>query len=779
MRWLLALVASLFAVPAFAANVTATTGWVCAAGEAEPSALTVTIDAGPNRLLVMTLVNENATDPAPSTWTVGGQASSGGMNTTLVVTGAPDHHYYVRFWDETAIAAMSGTSVSYTDGTATTGKLSCYGTVEDVSQTEESAFVDSETINGATQITLTTTSNASDLVIALGRVDAPTTTATYTGITEFADNNGGSAGAGNADSVVVDWSVSDQISAAALVLDDGAPNPTFTAAPAVGTRTTSTIPVNFTSDTTGTVHGVAVTDGSATPTCAQIDAETATGGYKYFHEAVVATVADTGTFTSYTDGTLRDGYFCIEQGTNNYSTVASIANMYKIPAFTTLLTIASQTDTTYTSNSKVLDGPGTVDLVACVKDASAPSVAQVNAGTGGCIINGSEDDATGTMTLNPSGTAYPIYDLYYSGAYGGQVEAAVHALVDEPLDAPAGKQQLTLTSVHATSPYFGTAVVAGDICTIDLATDPGTGTALSITGATSANPISITSTAHGLSTGHLVQFASLPGDFGTNLNGLPFSITGTGSNTFTVAVNGTGFASYTSGGTATRVYPVTDEADGTVSYAAGGSEARQLIDSECYDVSAVANLSFLLVYNNAAPNVIDVPGGADVFFDNALHEIGVDPPTDLSVLSEDFEGDDIDFTLASGTEPTNWVRNAETGIYSGGSPGACGHYSFTIRMTDIYGATTDVANTVDIGPLVPNVVGQTEATAITTIETLCTLDAVAGAAVSHRTIAEGNVVSTSPAIGTLVVPNQVVTYSLSTGPAGVVGGLVFRLDLGL
>lgn len=72
-----------------------------------------------------------------------------------------------------------------------------------------------------------------------------------------------------------------------------------------------------------------------------------------------------------------------------------------------------------------------------------------------------------------------------------------------------------------------------------------------ITAATSANPIAFTmSVNHGWLTGQRVVFASLPGDFGTNLNGNEYAITVTGVNTFTIAVNGGGYAAYTTGGTA-------------------------------------------------------------------------------------------------------------------------------------------------------------------------------------------------------------------------------------
>jgi hypothetical protein len=75
-----------------------------------------------------------------------------------------------------------------------------------------------------------------------------------------------------------------------------------------------------------------------------------------------------------------------------------------------------------------------------------------------------------------------------------------------------------------------------------------------ISAATSANPIAFTtSSAHGWTTGDTVQFSSLPGDFGTNLNGNQYVITVTGASTFTIVKDGTLYAAYTAGGSATRI----------------------------------------------------------------------------------------------------------------------------------------------------------------------------------------------------------------------------------
>lgn len=85
-------------------------------------------------------------------------------------------------------------------------------------------------------------------------------------------------------------------------------------------------------------------------------------------------------------------------------------------------------------------------------------------------------------------------------------------------------------------------------------TTPLSSTTANIADATSANPIVFeTSASHGWSTGNTVEFASLPGDFGTNLNGQQKTITVVDGTHFSIAVDGSGYAAYTSGGTATRV----------------------------------------------------------------------------------------------------------------------------------------------------------------------------------------------------------------------------------
>lgn len=69
-----------------------------------------------------------------------------------------------------------------------------------------------------------------------------------------------------------------------------------------------------------------------------------------------------------------------------------------------------------------------------------------------------------------------------------------------------------------------------------------------ITGATNASPISITSATHGYSTGDIIHVTGVGGN--TAANGL-FALTNTGTNTFTLD-GSTGNGSYTSGGLASK-----------------------------------------------------------------------------------------------------------------------------------------------------------------------------------------------------------------------------------
>ncbi len=136
--------------------------------------------------------------------------------------------------------------------------------------------------------------------------------------------------------------------------------------------------------------------------------------------------------------------------------------------------------------------------------------------------------ASGTITgLLPSSTYYVYADdpLYQGGAV--------------TYYATANRQNVTAENGR----YF--------LGAIETAISSNTA---AIVGATSASPIVFeTDTDHGWSTGNSVELTDLPGDFGTNLNGNDYEIIATDATHFSIAVDGSLYTPYTTGGLASRV----------------------------------------------------------------------------------------------------------------------------------------------------------------------------------------------------------------------------------
>lgn len=135
---------------------------------------------------------------------------------------------------------------------------------------------------------------------------------------------------------------------------------------------------------------------------------------------------------------------------------------------------------------------------------------------------------------------------YNSGAVTGlTLNTAYYIYAQDPDLAGGAVSYLASTTrtntVNTTGRYF-----VGSITT------PTAANSASVTGATSANPIVFTTGTHGWTSGDTVTFAALPGDFGTNLNATSRVITVTDATHFSVAVDGSAYVAYSSGGTATR-----------------------------------------------------------------------------------------------------------------------------------------------------------------------------------------------------------------------------------
>lgn len=79
-----------------------------------------------------------------------------------------------------------------------------------------------------------------------------------------------------------------------------------------------------------------------------------------------------------------------------------------------------------------------------------------------------------------------------------------------------------------------------------------------ITGATQANPVVITATAHSFSNGDIVYITGVVGM--TEINSIAFTVASAAANTFALSsINGSAYTAYTSGGTARKVMSVTND----------------------------------------------------------------------------------------------------------------------------------------------------------------------------------------------------------------------------
>jgi len=134
--------------------------------------------------------------------------------------------------------------------------------------------------------------------------------------------------------------------------------------------------------------------------------------------------------------------------------------------------VASQTATAYTIDGS-LDAAGTVDMVACPKDQTAPTIAQVQAGD--CT---GDVAAMATATASPAMTPFDfsevltlangfrIADLYITDGTN------LTTLADEELDCPASSNCVTLSGAPMTDPLQLTDCTTGDLVRIDSLTTP-------------------------------------------------------------------------------------------------------------------------------------------------------------------------------------------------------------------------------------------------------------------------------------------------------------------
>lgn len=338
------LVLAFFAAPSLAATAGS---WTCS--NAEPSG-SYTIDAGSNRKFLVILQDETNTTTTVSTFTIGGQAATETFQDTNT-TASADHQRKAFIWNEAAIAAMSGTGISYTDDNALT-KFFCSVTIQDTNQSNLSNYTQVAYSTGSTAPAVTTTSSSGDLVVVelIGSTASFTVTGWET-LSEKWDQDGGgqpswfagASGDGGDATTTLTLSAAAEVTLASLVFPNAATAPSFSAAPSCS-ATINGVSCTYTASATSTAYGVGVSPGDGAPTCTQIKAGQNDGG-----AAALATGSDANTGTSDTisvTGTnpiaKMDYHFCLNNAGGDSAVDSSQSDKLRSPrSGFALVTIAS------------------------------------------------------------------------------------------------------------------------------------------------------------------------------------------------------------------------------------------------------------------------------------------------------------------------------------------------------------------------------------------------------------------------------------------------------
>ena len=223
-------------------------------------------------------------------------------------------------------------------------------------------------------------------------------------------------------------------------------------------------------------------------------------------------------------------------------------------------TLSSRPDTTLTNVLQHVSDVGRANdqrLINTVTSANVGSVQSANP------LSATAGATTATISVAAHTLHLDFGDVSYgAGVIAGLTLNTMYYIYTDDPDFSGGAVTYVASDSSATIVGRSGRYFVGAITT------PVSANTANISGATSANPIEFTtSAAHGWSSTDQVQFSGLPGDFGAHLNGVTQAITVTGPTKFTVTVDGSTYAAYTSGGTATRQVAGTD---GNVGGGGGG-----------------------------------------------------------------------------------------------------------------------------------------------------------------------------------------------------------------
>ncbi len=283
LKFCAAFLLSLASLPAFAANVTATTGWLTKDGTTALNG-DLTIDAGADWFVIINIDRATGDPPQPS-------CTLDGISPThsIEYQSSNGHNFWGWLWSSAAIASTSGPATTASCSSSSNDTYYVYGAIEDTSSTTFSAFTGTDSTQSAADPVITScTHAANDLVIAavLDEADATTITS-WESLSELEDvqgdattggfaagNNGGDA------TITADIAAPENADGVCLVfVDDSGSTPAFSSGPTESPATNGfTIAGTITGSGTLTVEAVACNPGDAAPNNTELEAGQCGGG---------------------------------------------------------------------------------------------------------------------------------------------------------------------------------------------------------------------------------------------------------------------------------------------------------------------------------------------------------------------------------------------------------------------------------------------------------------------------------------------------------------------
>lgn len=491
----------------------------------------------------------------------------------------------------------------------------------------------------------------------------------------------------------------------------------------------------------------------------------------------------TKTFTFYSSGNTFSGtpaagdvgtYTLIPRAANSTTSTLiadgpafqfTVAASGAAPSFSAGPTLTTATTDGYTFGA-TSNQTATWYAVAMLRGSTAPTAAQVKSGSPTGFVSRFNVALTAATpgTLTYTGLTLPVYDLYHV-VDNGSGTSAVSSFTNQLKTAPAGSQYVRATI-------------------------------RTITAITKANPVNITCTGHGLTTGNQVEVYGASGMSELNAlftGGALYPCTVVDANHITLPIDSTGFTTYTSGGSlawgnsifkdastviATGDIAILDavsspdgatiscQADGSVSLQVNAVTRRQNFTANVYSVSGQALVGSAVFYlNDIAPQPPITAGNVPpAFFVPANQAI---TPINVVTLATDAQGD----TLTAG------ITGLPAGLtYSApnitGTTSSTGITPITITWTNAASESASATYNLVVGTITPpNVTGMQQGD-IVNLLTANYLNVVFGTQNSSATA--GTAIAQNPAIGVPVAPNSTINVTLSngivTGGGGTGGG---------